>query len=310
MDARSILEHVASADFTPALERLRSLELDVNTLQDEHGNPVLVLACLQLEQEQQPADTTEMSVARAQFVRELLARGAHVDSVDTLGRTATLCCVLQGEHRALRWLCAASPPPNLLQRGGQAATSPLGAAYANGCPRVIAIIEEAAARCGLSHLASQERAAAEMSALMDALCDRMEEELVAGGGEGDDGGYAPLLLEQLGLSSELRTNPLERARDDLCERMPLVHRKGWRQRADLTDPDLEIVRSLHAVGAADGRPMLCRLAEPYIARAAGAASWLVTPECHRFNQLCFRPLQRRFSCGAPASAARGHRCDR
>ena len=77
----TLLEHVARADFVPALERLRSLEpLDVNALHDERGNPILVLACLQVEEEEEPqADATgdgEASEARSEFVRELLALAA------------------------------------------------------------------------------------------------------------------------------------------------------------------------------------------------------------------------------------------
>ena len=49
--------------------------------------------------------------------------------------------------------------------------------------------------------------------------------------------------------------------------------------------------------------MLAAMAEPQIARAAGSSRWLVAPECHRFNQLCLRPLMRLFSCAIPTESS-------
>ena len=289
-------------------------------LADEDGTPVLILACALSESaghgdeddddEPEPVDEdAAVAACRTRVVRALLAKRAAVDGVDAQGRSALLMSVLRGDEPTVRALLEASP--NLLQRPSAEGMrmSALGAAAAYGSDGVRALVEAAAERAGLAAVARQESLAASCSALLDAVVEGAELRMVQStAGAGDfEVASALALLELLGIDAEREIeangDPLAHAVAELYARAPLVHRKAWRDAEALSPADLGVVLSLHCMGEADGRPMLDKLAEPYVARAAGSRHWLVTPECHRFNTLCTRPLMRTFSSAVPSGPA-------
>jgi len=163
------------------------------------------------------------------------------------------------------------------------------------------LAEAAATRLGVATLLGEERRAADMSALMDAIVDGAEARVVESDCDHDEA-CVHVLLELLGIDAQPEANPLVAALDALDTCVPLVLRKAWRRTADVAAEDMEVLRSLQA-GAGDGRPLLCSLPEPYLARAVGASSWLVAPEAHRFNQMVLRPLQRAFGDAVPTPEA-------
>lgn len=253
----------------------------------------------------EPLPTRRIGVASV--VREMLRLRADAGAQDCQGRSALLACVLCDEEEAskaiLHEAASAEAAAELLQlraRTPGCALTPLAAAVVHGSPGVLSLVLEAAAACGLAELATQERLAAEASDMMDAICDRVEAAALAG--EGDhERACAAATLELLAINTD-EDNPLLLAVTELLRRAPLVCRKAWSHASDVAPLDLEVLRSLRG-RAADGRPLLLRLGEPYLARAAGKASWHVAPECHRFNQLCLRPLQRMFGNAIPTVQA-------
>jgi hypothetical protein len=206
-------------------------------------------------------------------------------------------------------LLSAVPPPDLLLRPREEGMrlSPLGASFAQGSDAVRGLVAAAAGRAGLGELAEQERLAHGCSALLDAVVARAEvlegEAALRGEDAADhEATCARATLDVLGIDPAVEASPLARAVHELYLRAPRVHRKAWRRPADVSPADHEVLASLHA-SAEDGRPMLAKHPEPFVARAAGSAGWLVSPECHRLNQLCLRPLQRVYSCGIPTDAS-------
>ena len=80
------------------------------------------------------------------------------------------------------------------------------------------------------------------------------------------------------------SNPLEMAVRKLMDHAPAVHRKAWISEHLVNSVDRAVLLSLQAAASAeDTRPLLARMPEPFLARAAGSETWLVSPECHRFK---------------------------
>lgn len=79
------------------------------------------------------------------------------------------------------------------------------------------------------------------------------------------------------------SNPLEIAVRTVLENAPDVHRKAWASESFVNIDDQAVLVSLQAAASGESRPLLTQMAEPYLARAAGSESWLVSPECHRFK---------------------------
>lgn len=86
------------------------------------------------------------------------------------------------------------------------------------------------------------------------------------------------------LESAAGRNPLEIAVERVLDHAPAVHRKAWASESLVNSDDRAVLLSLQAAASAeDSRPLLARMPEPYLARAAGSETWLVSPECHRFK---------------------------
>jgi hypothetical protein len=91
-------------------------------------------------------------------------------------------------------------------------------------------------------------------------------------------------LERMLEESAAGRNPLELAVERVLDRAPAVHRKAWASESLVNSDDRAVLLSLQAAASAeDSRPLLAHMPEPYLARAAGSESWLVSPECHRFK---------------------------
>ena len=91
-----------------------------------------------------------------------------------------------------------------------------------------------------------------------------------------------LALQDRSSSSGL-SNPLETAVGRLLEYAPAVHRKAWESESLVNADDRAVLLSLQAASSAEARPLLVQMGEPYLARAKGSETWLVSPECHRFK---------------------------
>ena len=240
--------------------------------------------------------------ALATKVRALLSNHP-VDAQDADGRCAALMCVLKGEDSALQALLVeGSARVDLRCLIPGEALTPLAAAFSHGTPAAKSLILAASERAGLSALAAQEQRAAATSDLMNAICDRVDAaDPACRETEGDEALCAAALLELLGISPAAEL-ALETAVTQLYAGAPDVFSKAWRRRGSVAaGVDLEVLRSLQ--GHAEDAPLLVRMGEPYIARAAGSESWWVAPEAHRFNQLCMRPLQRVFGDAIPTEGA-------
>jgi len=272
-------------------------------------------------------------VALASLVKALLSHSADINAADASGRTPALACIVNGQLEALKVLLAADPPPRLDARCKQSGLSPLAAVCVVGSPEMRGLVVTAADEQGLSYLAGQESRAARTSVLMDKIVSKVEAEAERLDLQEQDDDHerttAAILLMELGivegdppaagqtatqacverlegvLKLDGSSNPLEAAVVRLFDHAPAVHRKAWASEPLVNSTDRAVLLSLQAAASAEEeeRPLLAQMAEPYLARAAGSKSWLVSPECHRFNTVCLRPLQRLFSCAIPSSAA-------
>lgn len=95
-----------------------------------------------------------------------------------------------------------------------------------------------------------------------------------------------MLEEGVGQTAMVKccNNPLEMAVLRLFEHAPAVHRKAWAKESLVNSDDRAVLLSLLASASGEeSRPLLARMAEPYLARAAGSKTWMVSPECHRFK---------------------------
>ena len=280
--AQKLLAALSGGEYERAEALLQELPSAAG-LADEAGTPALILACAEAggneddeddeDNETEPEDPA-LAASRTRVVRALLAKHAAVDGVDAQGRSALLMSVLRGDEQTVRALLEATP--NLLQRPSAEGMrmSALGAAAAYGSDGVRALVEAAAQRAGLAALARQESLAASCSALLDAVVEGAELRMVeSAAGAGDfEVASALALLALLGIDAEREIeaggDPLAHAVEELYARAPLVHRKAWCDAGSLSPADLGVVLSLHCMGEADGRPMLDKLAEPYVARLA------------------------------------------
>ena len=325
----TLLTHLAADEFEAAFRVLDEHEGSnlCRGLKDADGTPPLVLALTTNDQgddedeESETVDTASVNASArlASMIASLLHNGAEVDATDQHGRTPVLLCVLLNEHLALNHLL--DHRPDLLLRPtaiGMIRASPLGAAFAQGSSEAVRnLMENAAVTASLGELATQERLAADMSVFMDRVISRADLLVCSDPDDDYEAACALAVLTELGISMDVGytageasasgvgvlENPLEAAFVALHAMAPLVARKAWRHERDVSEADLEVLRSLHCMVEADGHPLLSKQPEPFIARCAGSSMWMIAPECHRFNATCIRPLQRLYSCGVPTEAA-------
>eukprot|EP00929_Paragymnodinium_shiwhaense_P082173 TRINITY_DN43223_c0_g1_i1.p1 TRINITY_DN43223_c0_g1~~TRINITY_DN43223_c0_g1_i1.p1 ORF type:complete len:738 (+),score=147.80 TRINITY_DN43223_c0_g1_i1:115-2328(+) len=245
--------------------------------------------------------------AVADVVGWLLKAKADASLCDREGRSAALGCVMTGNAAALQAVLNTSSEEQakLLQLRATTpgnALTPLAAAFVYDSSEVQACVQRVATSCGLAELARQERLAAEMTEMLNTITDKLESACAQGADDEQPRVCSKAVLELLDIDPAIEKNPLLHAVQALYAKAPLIHRKAWRAPADVAPFDREVVTSLQG-RAEDDRPPLVQQAEPYIARAAGSKSWYVTPECHRFNELCLRPLQAVYGNAIPTDEA-------
>ncbi len=255
----------------------------------------------------------------ASLVETLLEARAEVNVADQCGRTPALACIVNGQMEALKVLLGSDPVPRLDARCRKSGLSPLAAACVMGSSEMSHLVETAANAQGLMHLMAEERRAANTCVLMDIIVTNVEAEAerldLPEHDDDSERTTAAILLMKLGIvdgdapatgqtatsacmlrlermlehleedaTSSDFSNPLEMAVLKLLDHAPAVHRKAWASENLVNSDDRAVLLSLQAAASAEEtRPLLAQMPEPFLARAAGSESWLVSPECHRFK---------------------------